>query len=67
VSALNDPKWLEDTSGKTVTLSGVWVLYFAGKEPYELTAYASQPLEAGGAGDLAPLYWISGKASGAGP
>jgi len=67
VSALNDPMWLEDTSRKAVKLSGVWVLYFEGKEPYELTVSASQPLEAGGAGDLAALYRISSKASGASP
>jgi hypothetical protein len=57
VSALNDPPWLEEANSAPTKLSGLWLVYADGDEPFELSGSGrSSPLEFGGIGDLPELY-----------
>jgi hypothetical protein len=60
VSAVNDPVWLEQPGGTPVKLSGIWLIYAYGSEPYELQmSTRTAPLEVGGVSDLASLYQLA--------
>jgi hypothetical protein len=56
VSALNKPVWLEDAKGQPAQLSGRWLIYGQGAEPYELQSFnRTAPMEAGGQIDVIKL------------
>jgi hypothetical protein len=60
VSALNNPVWLEQPGSTPVRLSGIWLIYAYGSEPYELSGTnRTAPLEVGGVSDLATLYRLA--------
>jgi hypothetical protein len=60
VSALNNPVWLKQPGITPVTLSGIWLIYAYGSEPYELLGTnRTAPLEVGGVSDLATLYRLA--------
>jgi hypothetical protein len=65
LSARNSPVWLYKQKGQPLRLSGIWVIYGGGKQPFTLSGCgSSKPIEAGGIEDLHKLVQLTKESNG---
>lgn len=68
LSARNSPVWLYRRKGLPLRLSGIWVIYGGGKQPFTLSGCgSSKPIEAGGIEDLYKLVQLTEQPIGKAP